>query len=324
MQRSPVAFLMMALMLVSCHSVQPKKVEITFLTLKGASAMGMIYLIDSQDQVIPGKMHIEIIDEPMLMRARMLRDEPELAVLPLNMAAILYNKGLAYQVIAIPVWGTLYLFGSDTSINGWESLRNKRISLMGKGTTPDVLFRYLLNLHGIKPDQDVILDYSFPTHIDLANAVSAGQVRLAVISEPLVSLVRARTPSVRQMMDLNSEWAKAFPEYPAMPQTALIGRTDFIRDHPDWITGICQAWARSIEQVVQYPEQAAGRIVFHKILPDPAIAVNSIPGCNLKFRYAYEIKPEIRQFLQVFFTFNPDAVGGKLPDEKFICQKPDY
>ncbi|MCX6225235.1 MAG: ABC transporter substrate-binding protein [Bacteroidia bacterium] len=286
--------------------------------------MGMIFLIDSPGKIIPKPLNIEILDEPMLVRARMLKDKPELAVVPLNMGAILYNKGLPYQLIAIPVWGTLYLLGSGTGIDGWQSLKNKRIFLMGKGTTPDIIFRYLLNLHGLNPDKDVILDYSFPTHIDLANAVCAGQADLAVISEPLVSLVRARNPSILQMMDLNAEWAKAFPGYPAMPQTALMGRKDFIRDHPDWIRKICEAWYRSIELVNLHPEQAARRIVYHKILTDPAIAVNSIPGCNLKFKYASEIRPEIDRYFQVFFNFNPDAVGGKLPDEQFIFEKPDY
>jgi NitT/TauT family transport system substrate-binding protein len=324
MQRFALVFLIPMLVFTGCHSGQVKEESVTLLTLKGPSAMGMIYLIDSPGQVIPEHLNIEILDEPMLVRARMLKNKPELAVLPLNMGAILYNKGLPYQVIAIPVWGTLYLFGSDTSITDWPSLKNKRIFMMGKGTTPDILFRYLLNIHELNPDECVVLDYSFPTHVDLANAVSAGQADLAVISEPLVSLARARNPSILQIMDLNAEWAKAFPGNPAMPQTALMGRRDFILDHPDWVKKICEAWNRSIEEVNMHPELAAGRIVFHKILPDPAIAVNSIHRCNLKFRYASQIRSEIAQYLQVFFTFNPDAVGGILPDEKFICQKPDY
>jgi NitT/TauT family transport system substrate-binding protein len=222
------------------------------------------------------------------------------------------------------VWGTLSLVGTDSTIKGWQSLKNKRIFLMGKGTTPDILFRYLLSIHGVNPDFDVVLDYSFPTHIDLANAATAGQAQLAVISEPLLSLTRARNPSILQLMDLNAEWAKAFPVNPAMPQTALMGRRDFIRDHPDWVMKICEAWNASIGQVNLYPEKAAARIVFHKILPDPAIAASSIPGCNLKFRYAHEIRTEIAQYLEVFYTFNPDAVGGKLPDEEFIYKKPGY
>jgi hypothetical protein len=59
-------------------------------------------------------------------------------------------------------------------------------------------------------------------------------------------------------------------------------------------------------------------------LPDAEVARRSIPGCSLNFRYAAEIRPEIGQYLKVFFTFNPDAIGGKLPDEEFICQKPDH
>lgn len=286
--------------------------------------MGMIYLIDSPNQVEQEQLNIEILDEPMLVRARLLKDKPELAVLPLNMAAILFNKGLPYQVIAIPVWGTLYLFGSDTTVKGWKTLENKRIFLMGKGTTPDVLFRYLLSIHGLIPDKDVILDYSFPTHIDLANAVSAGQAQLAVISEPLVSLVRAKNASIVQLMDLNAEWESALPGNPEMPQTALIGRTDFIRNHQELTGSICESWRLSIDRVNRDPDQAARKIVFHNILPDEQVAKNAIPGCNLKFRYAFEIRPVIEQYLQVFFTFNPDAVGGKIPDEEFIYQKPDY
>ena len=286
--------------------------------------MGMIYLIDSPGKIIPKPLSIEILDEPMLVRARLLKDKPELAVLPLNMSAILYNKDLPYQLVAVPVWGSLYLFGSDSTVQGWQSLKNKRIFMMGKGSSPDIIFRFLLNFHKLNPETDVTLDYSFPTHIDLANAVSAGKAPIAIISEPLATLAQAKNPSIRKIMDLNIEWGQAFPSHPSIPQTAFIGRSDFITDHPDWVKKICQAWMVSIDRVNLFPDQAAVLIAYHNILPDNKIAKNSIPGCNLKFRYASQISPEIDQYLQVLFTFNPDAVGGKIPDEQFIYKIPDY
>ncbi len=316
-------FFLLILIFQGCKSVAVKDTEINFLTLKGPSAMGMICVLDSPATILPRPLAIEILEEPMMVRARMLKDQPELAVLPLNIGAILYNKGLPYQVVAIPVWGTLYLMGSDTTLTGWSTLKNKRIYLMGQGTTPDILFRYLLKNQGMDPDTDVILDYSYPTHISLANAVAAGQAGLAVISEPLVSLARSKNPLVRQLMDLNTEWTRAFPGN-QMPQTALMARKDFLRDHPDWVMQVCDAWARSIDFVNREPVKAADRIVIHKILPNPAVAVSAIPGCNLRFRYASDIRTQISQFLQVFLTFNPEAVGGKLPDEEFIFQKPDH
>lgn len=316
--------MILTLCLAGCHTSQVKDDTIRLFTLKGPSAMGMIYLIDSPGKIITKPLSIEILDEPMLVRARLLKDKPEMAVLPLNMSAILYNKGLPYQLVAVPVWGSLYLFGSDSTVLGWQSLKNKRIFMMGKGSTPDIVFRFLLKFHKLNPETDVTLDYSFPTHIDLANAVSAGKAPIAIISEPLATLAQAKNPSIGKIMDLNSEWGQAFPSHPSIPQTAFIGRSDFIREHPDWVKKICEAWMVSIDRVNLFPEQAADLIAGHNILPDNNIAKNSIPGCNLKFRYAFQISPEINQYLQVLFTFNPDAVGGKIPDEQFIYQIPDH
>jgi NitT/TauT family transport system substrate-binding protein len=240
----------------------------------------------------------------------------------MNMAAILYNMGLPYQVIAVPVWGTLYLVGTGNDSIGWPDLKGRKIYLMGKGTTPDILFRCLLNSQGLDPDRDLQLDYSFPTHIDLANAVIAGKAPLAVISEPTASLALARNSEIREVMDLNKEWAEAFPDNPSLPQTAFVGRMDYIRDHPGSVRLICEAWARSEASVNENPAGAAGKIAAFGILPDSSVAIMAIPRSNLAFRYASEIRPMIAHYLHVFFTFNPDAIGGQMPDEKFIFEIP--
>jgi|GEM_PF-3982680 len=43
------------------------------------------------------------------------------------------SDSISTYTIAIPVWGTLYLFGSDTTINRWEVLRGKKVNVMAKG-----------------------------------------------------------------------------------------------------------------------------------------------------------------------------------------------
>ena len=90
----------------------------TIATLKGPSAMGMIWVVDSLAQLgtnATGK--AVILNEPLQVRKMMLEGEADFAVLPTTMAAIMYNKKVDYQLLAIPVWGTLYLFGSDTTIH---------------------------------------------------------------------------------------------------------------------------------------------------------------------------------------------------------------
>src|SRR5690606_17270715 len=88
----------------------------TIVTLQGPSSMGMIWMIDSLRRATNPTVSVEIVAEPIQVRQWMLEGTADFAVLPLTMAAILYNKGIDYRLLAIPVWGTLYLAGSDPSI----------------------------------------------------------------------------------------------------------------------------------------------------------------------------------------------------------------
>jgi len=278
--------------------------------------MGMIRLIDSLNRGNGHNIKVLILNEPIQVRKMMIDGSADFAILPTTMAAIIYNKGLEYQLISIPVWGTLYLFGSDTTITRWEDLRGKRVNLMAKGMTPDVLFRYLLQKNGINPDKDIILDYSFPTHIDLANAVAAGQAELGVISEPLASLAMQKNKSVRSIFDLNDEWSK----YEGIPlaETAFMAKKSVIQSNRQIVEKIISSYDASTRWVNKNPDSAAMLIVKYNILPNCDVAVSSIPRSNLKFVRAKGIQKQIKDYLNIFYKMNPDIIGGKLPDENFF------
>ncbi|HSH52704.1 MAG TPA: PhnD/SsuA/transferrin family substrate-binding protein, partial [Bacteroidales bacterium] len=251
------------------------------------------------------------------VRKLMLEEAVDFAILPTTMGAILYNKGVNYQLAAIPVWGTLYLFGQDTTIKSWNDLKGKRIYLMAKGMTPDVLFKQLLIQHGINPAQDIQADYSFPTHIDLANAVASGQAKLGVISEPLVSLVEQKNKNVKPIFDLNEEWQKVFPDTP-IAQTALLVNGNFAKNKKQLIEDMMNHYQQSTMWVNQNPEKAAELIVQYDILPNIEVARLSIPRSNLKFVKTKNIENEIGHYLKIFYQMNPDIIGGKMPDNNFI------
>jgi NitT/TauT family transport system substrate-binding protein len=290
----------------------------TIATLKGPSSMGMIRLIDSLSRGKKHNVQVKILNEPLQVRKMMIDGSADFAILPTNMAAIIFNKGLKYQLIAIPVWGTLYLVGSDNTITRWEDLRGKKVNVMARGMTPDVLFRYLLQKNGIKPEIDIALDYSFPNHIDLANAVAAGQADLAVISEPLTSLAMQNNKAIRRIFSLNDEWSK----YEGVPllETAFMAKMSVINNDRQIVEKLASGYEASSEWVNQNPDSAAMLIVKYKILPDTEVARNAIPRSNIKFVRAKGIQPQIEAYLKVFYQMNPDIIGGKIPDEDFVYQ----
>ncbi|MDX9695580.1 MAG: MqnA/MqnD/SBP family protein [Bacteroidales bacterium] len=302
--------------LVGCNN-KPSNNKITIATLKGPSAMGMIKMIDSLSNTENSTIEISIYNEPVQIRKLMLENTVDFAILPTTMGAILYNKAITYQLAAIPVWGTLYLFGTDSTIRTWSNLKGKRIHLMGKGMTPDVLFKYLMLKNGIDPDKDVELDYSFPTHIDLANAVAAEKADLAVISEPMVSIVMQKNINVHALFDLNTEWQKVHSETP-IAQTAFLVKSSFAKENTEKLIEILEHYKYSTDWVNNNTDSAAALIVKHQILPTIEVAKQSIPRSNLHVEIASKIKPEIYNYLEIFYSLNPAIIGGKIPDDEFI------
>ncbi|MGQ9620936.1 MAG: ABC transporter substrate-binding protein [Bacteroidales bacterium] len=292
--------------------------QLTIATLKGPSSMGMIKLIDSLSQGDSHKVKVAILDEPLQARKMMIDGSADFVILPTTMGAITYNKGFDYRLVAVPVWGTLYLVGNDTSIKCWNDLKGKRVFVMARGMTPDELFRYLLLRNGIDPEKDVTLDYSFPTHIDLANAAGAGMAKIGVLSEPLASIVIKKNKTLKRIFSLDEEWKKS-EEIP-LAETAFMAKANVLKNSREITEKLISSYGASTNWVNQYPDSAAQLIVKYNILPDYEAALNAIPLSNLKFVRASVIRNEINEYLKVFYRLNPDIIGGKIPDEDFIYQ----
>lgn len=65
----------------------------------------------------------------------MIKGELDIALLPSNVASILYQKtNGGVTVIDINTLGVLYMVSGDSSITGVEDLAGKTIYLTGKGT----------------------------------------------------------------------------------------------------------------------------------------------------------------------------------------------
>ncbi len=289
--------------------------NLTLVTLKGPSSMGMVQLTDSLSREKNPTCHVVMVNEPLQARKLMLEGKADIVLLPMTMAAISYNKGLDYRLVAVPVWGALYLYGEDTTITRWEDLKGKTVHTMARGMTPDILFRYLLIGNGLDPDKDLTLDYRFPSHIDLASAMAMGKVKLGVISETQSSQVVQKNHNLSLLMDLNHEWTAT--THTPMPQTAFLASASALEKYPKQIEKILAACERSTLWVNNYPDSAAVLLVRHKILDGTDVAVRAIPKAGLHFARADSIRTLVKDYLQVFYTLDPEIVGGKMPDEAF-------
>ena len=91
------------------------------------------------------------------MTAMVAGGKVDIALLPANVASVLYNKtNKNISVIDINTLGVLYFVSADSSVTTIDQLKGKTVYLPGKGTTPEYALRYVLSAAGLGED-DVTL-----------------------------------------------------------------------------------------------------------------------------------------------------------------------
>jgi NitT/TauT family transport system substrate-binding protein len=289
--------------------------------LRGPTAISMIKMMDEKPSLGKGAtVNYTIEQSPEVLSAKLLSGEMEFATIPTNMAATLYNKGVPYQLAAMNTWGVMYVVSNGVVINSWADLKGKTIGAVSKGSSADVVFKYLLAQNGINPDKDVTLNYN-PSPVELAQMVMAGKTSLAVLPEPWVSVVQSKNPQIKMVLDLQKEWTRIQGNDTPFAQTCLVVNKTFASQHPQMVQAFLNAYAKSIDWVNKNPQPAADLIKKTDIGIPAEVATAAIPRCNLRYMSSAEARPAVDKYLTVLLQFSPDTVGGKIPDDKFYYQK---
>ncbi|GAA0181862.1 ABC transporter substrate-binding protein [Clostridium sediminicola] len=253
------------------------------------------------------------------LQAKLVSKEADFAVVPTNLAAKLYNKGIEYTLAAPVVWGNLYLIGNE-KINDLNELKGKEIYTIGKGLTPDILFRHLLEANGIDPDNDVKLTY-LSGGSELASNYIAGKSNLTIMPEPMLTIVKSKKTETELIMDLQEEWNKQNGSKLGYPQASLIVKTKLVEENKEFVENFIQEFENSV-QWLEKDSSTAG-IYYNELVTsiDGKVVEKSLPGSNIKYKDAEDVKVDIEKYLNILMDFSKDSIGGKLPDEGFYLEK---
>lgn len=332
MKRNLIVWLILAMFMLSvagCSSAKkestekaaPEAVNFKVAVLRGPTAVGMVKMMDEQPSLGDNVKAEYVIEQtPDTLSAKLLTGEIDIATIPTNTAAKLFNKGVPYQLAAMNTWGVMYVISNGVAINSWADLKGKQIDSSSQGSAADIVFRYLLSKNGMNPDQDVTLKY-IASPVEQANLFIAGNSKISVLPEPWVSTVLSKNQNAKIALDLQKEWTRINGADVPFAQTCLVVKADFASKNPEVVAKFLQEYANSIDWVNKNPA-AAGDLIKKQDIGIPAdVAASAIPRCNLRFMSAIDAKPSVEKFLQILLDYSPDSIGGKLPDAKFYYQK---
>ncbi len=283
--------------------------------LTGPTSMGMVKLWEDAPYCVPTV--LGAADELMPL---ILKGEVDIAAVPANLAATLYNKtGGDVTALAVSVLGVLYIGEfNGQSVRTVADLAGKTLYATGKGSTPEYFLRYLLTQNGLDPDKDVTIEWkSEPSEVvALLNARQSG---IAMLPQPYVTAAAAQLgDGFRVALSLSEEWEKL--DNGTLCTTAVVvARREFAQNHPEELRAFLENLAASVAWVNENPESAAELCEAFGVIK-AAVAEKAIPECNLVCITGEQMKQALSGCLGVIYEQNPKAVGGAMPGDDFYYE----
>lgn len=257
----------------------------------------------------------EVLQAPDTLQARIISGEADIAIVPSNLSAVLYAKGAGIRFAGAVVWGILYGIAAEP-VQSIEDLRGKTVITFGRGLTPDITVRELLNAYGLTPDKDVTFNY-VQSGQEAATAFISGKASFVILPEPMVSMVLTKKPEAKVFLDVQSAWKEKLGGDSSYPQAVVVVQKSLIENHPEYIKGFLTELEKSIIWAKENPLQAGEATAqIQKGIQAPLVA-KGISRMNMQFVDAARTRPALERYFSILYKADPKFIGGALPQDDF-------
>ena len=306
----------------------------------GGPALGMAYLMKEYAEIDGVNVEYNIrSDTAQLTAAEQLvaavsNGDADVAIMPTNLAAKLYNAGKEIVLVGTNSNGLLYLVSDKEGTITLDDLKGEVVYMVGQGGTPEAVLRKVLAANDIecvvaeldsndKPisvEGKVALYYSAGTVV--INGLADGSIHNAVLGEPAVStaLVRGAAKNIKIALDLQALWKEATNGTDdGYPQTALVVKKSLATSYKDIVEKIAKltidGGAALIADATEYVDYL--RVEMSSTQVPPTLKQAGVLRANIDPRFGSVAKGQIEAYLTILKDFDNKLIGGKLPDAGF-------
>ena len=245
---------------------------------------------------------------------RLTNRELDIAAIPTNLAATLYNRtDGGIKLLALNTLGVLHILENGDTVNSLADLEGKTLYATGQGANPEYVLNYLLEANGLDPAADV--DIQWLASEELTARMASGDIDLCMLPVPAATTVMMQNSDVRDAIDLNDAWTESGAQG-TFTMGCLVARTEWLEENSELVPAILEEYAASIDYANSSPEEAAALIEQYGIVPKAAVAQAAIPQANMVCITGADMKG-IADYYQVLFDADPTSIGGAIPGEDF-------
>ena len=281
-------------------------VAVRAVALKGPTAMGLVRFMSEAEagNAADNDYTFQIMASPDEVTPLIAKGEVDIAAVPANLAATLYNKNDGgVRAIAINTLGVLYICELGDTVHSVEDLRGKTILSSGKGSTTEYGLAYVLEKNGLTVGEDVTIEWKSEHAECVAALVASSGDAVALLPQPFVTTAQAQS-------------VQTGDERSSMVTGVAIVRSEFADANAAAVDAFLVHYAESVDFVNDNVDEAAELVGSYDIVP-ARVAKKAIPECNIVCITGEDMKERLSGYLQVLADQNPEAVGGAVPGDDF-------
>lgn len=291
------------------------KTDVKVMVLNGTTGFGMAPLMDKNAKGEASNNYTFSVEtDASNITAALINGSVDMAALPTNAAAnINAKKPGTVQVVAVNTLGVLYLMTSEgETVTSMEDLRGKTVYCPAQN--PAFIFTYLCKANGLEPGTDITIDTTYAQPADLRTALVAGEVDIAVLPEPMVTIAKSANDTLSVDLDLTAEWDKCSAPG-SLAQGCIVVRTAFAEANPEAVKSFLAEYETSIGYVKENPAEAGTMIAEQGVFAQAGVATKAIPNCNICFLTGEDMKEKLTAFYTILHGVAPASIGGAIPTD---------
>lgn len=284
-------------------------------TYNGLPAISICKLIKEEENIKSSyKTSYTIESNDKKLIESLNKKEVDIALVPTDMAAKVYNKNSSYQICASIGQGSYYLVTSDPEVTGFNStLINKEIVIAGESSMTDNIVKAILKKNNI---DETLVKFKYTNTVpELVKTLTLGEIYIGIVPETSLTSLLYKHSGLKILASTNDAYENTFDISEGYPQFSVIVRKDFADNNKEYVNKFLSKVKESIEFANNNPLQAGAYGEELKIPIKPQILSKAIKRCNLKFIEIDKFKQNYEYFFEILYNYNNEAVGGTVPDE---------
>lgn len=285
----------------------------------GAPAVVIFNVLNGEKNIGGYNVEVEILQGSENIGTAIPSKRADVVVMPTNGAAKIYNNGAKVKLASVNIFGVLYLIG-DSQVTSLEQLKGKVVCSIGRGLSPDVSFKVILqknNIEYVESDSavegKVALKYvsASPEAIQMKASKNCDY---SLMGEPVVTQANNQLKTV-VALDLQSEWTKLFGENSYMQAGVVFSdevcaKTEFVNALLEKLQTNNQTLVDNYSSIKSVLQNAGSGLKVD-------FTIDTVNRLNVGFSSAKDSKSKIEAYFNAISEVDNTFIGGKLPDDGF-------